>query len=440
MDKLIINGPAKLSGEVEVSSSKNASLPIIVATLLSSTPVHLRRLPKLRDVDTMFKLLRNLGATVTNEGENEENTIINTQNLTSFAATYDLVKTMRASFLVLGPLLARYGQAKVSLPGGCAIGARAIDIHLEGLKLMGAEITLAGGYVEAKVGNGNERTHTKLVGTEIPLSFPSVGATENIIMAATLASGTTVIKNAACEPEIEDLCNFLKQMGAKIEGGGTSQVTIEGISELQFPNSNDNQTYAYEVIPDRIEAVTYIIAGIITNSKIAVRNVIINHIDAVIATLKNMGANLHLDPKHRVVRVLPTTKIIGTHVDTAPYPGVPTDIQAQLMALSTIASTPTVITEHIFENRFMHVPELNRLGANILLRGNSAFIQGGCKLIGAPVMCTDLRASAALVLAALAAEGNSDICRIYHLDRGYENLDKKLKNLNVDIKRVKNGM
>lgn len=432
MDKLIIKGKASLSGRVRISSSKNASLPIIVASLLSKDLVVLKNLPGLCDVSTMLKLLKNLGAQV--EVNNlEKITTISTKNLTSLSATYDLVKTMRASFLVLGPLLARFGSAKVSLPGGCAIGARAIDIHLDGLLKMGANIELTGGYVEAKI----RPPYKRLQGTEIHLSFPSVGATENLMMAATLAEGTTILKNAAREPEINDLENFLNHLGAKVSGAGSSEIRIEGRLELGSNTSSNYKYPEYEVIPDRIEAATYIIAGLITNSEITVENVISKHLDTVLAVLRDMGAELEIDDDNRLVKTKHHQLLRGIHVGTAPYPGLPTDVQAQLMALTMVAATPSVITEHIYENRFMHVPEMNRLGANILLRGNSAFITGNSSLRGAPVMCTDLRASAALVLAALVAEGESEIHRIYHLDRGYENLHFKLKNLGVEIERLK---
>ncbi|MBF0207348.1 MAG: UDP-N-acetylglucosamine 1-carboxyvinyltransferase [Oligoflexia bacterium] len=430
MDKLIIVGPAKLSGSVRVSSSKNASLPILVASLLSTRPVTLKNLPRLRDIETMLKLLRNLGAVVT---QDERGTTIDSANLSTFSATYELVKTMRASFLVLGPLLSRFGEGKVSLPGGCAIGVRAIDIHLDGLAKMGAKIELNAGHVQAKIDSDDRRLH----GGEIHLSFPSVGATENLMMAATLAKGTTIIKNAAREPEVEDLGNFINFLGGKVKGAGESEVIIEGVDYLDCASSGQRE---YEVIPDRIEAATYIIAAAMTGSTLEVVNVISRHLDTVIAVLRDMGVNLELDEENNLVRVLPSNELKGMHVDTAPYPGFPTDVQAQLMALAMVAKTPSVITEHIFENRFMHVPELNRLGTNIFLRGNSAFISGNYKLKGAPIMCTDLRASAALVLAALVAEGRSDISRIYHLDRGYEGLDSKLKSLGVNIERAKNGL
>ncbi|MBF0299353.1 MAG: UDP-N-acetylglucosamine 1-carboxyvinyltransferase [Oligoflexia bacterium] len=439
MDKLIITGPSQLKGKIRVSSSKNSSLPIMVATLLSENIVTINNLPKLRDVSTMLKLLKNLGAEI--EEKDDGKVVFNTCKLNSYEANYEMVKTMRASFLVIGPLLARYGKASVSLPGGCAIGARSIDIHLDGLAKLGAEIDLRGGYVHASA--------KKLKGAEILLSFPSVGATENLMMCASLAEGTTVIKNAAREPEIIDLANFINKMGGHVYGAGTSDITIEGVKSIR----TEVDYIDYNVIPDRIEASTYIIAGIITNSHIVVENVITKHMDAIFDVLKNMGANFKIISPEKninnahanendIVEIFPRVEGVelkGIHVDTAPYPGFPTDVQAQLMALALSANSPSVITEHIFENRFMHVPELNRMGANILLKGNSAFIEGNTKLTAAPVMCTDLRASAALILAALVAECETEICRVYHLDRGYEFIDRKLTNLNVLVKRVPGG-
>ncbi|MBF0359874.1 MAG: UDP-N-acetylglucosamine 1-carboxyvinyltransferase [Oligoflexia bacterium] len=432
MDKLIITGPSQLKGTIKTSSSKNSSLPIMVATLLSEGTITINNLPKLKDVSTMTKLLKNLGAEIEESADGK--TIFNTSNLKSYEANYEMVKTMRASFFVLGPLIARYGRATVSLPGGCAIGARAVDIHLDGLAKLGAEIELKGGYVHAKA--------KKLKAAEIILSFPSVGATENLIMAASLAEGTTLIKNAAREPEIIDLANFINKMGGHVEGAGNSDIIIEGVSSL-------NNSIQYSVIPDRIEASTFIIAGIITNSNIIVQNVVTKHMDAILDALKHMGANFKITHNsdsaiNDSIEIIPhpssqAVTLKGIHIDTAPYPGFPTDVQAQLMPLAIKAGTPSVITEHIFENRFMHVPELNRMGANILLKGNSAFIEGNTKLTAAPVMCTDLRASAALILAALVAEGETEVCRVYHLDRGYEFIDKKLTDLNVSVRRIPGG-
>ncbi len=416
MDKLIINGPAKLQGSVRVSRAKNAYLPIIAGVLLCPKKTTLINLPELRDIITINKLLSNLGIEISSEGNK---THYNTESFQGFEATYDLVKTMRASILVLGPLLARFKKAKVSLPGGCAIGARPIDIHLENLKKMGAHIELEGGYVYA--------TTEGLKGAKCVLPFPSVGATENLMMAAVGAEGTTVIENAALEPEIEDLGNYLIAMGAKIEGLNSPTITIHGrpLSELK--------EIEYEAIGDRIEALTYIMGALITQSEIEVTGFVPSHIDAVIEILQKMGAQFEVGEDR--IKVLPSA-LEGITVETAPYPGFPTDGQAQLMALCTKVSGTSVITEKIFENRFMHVPELKRLGAKIELKGNTAIISGVERLIKAPIMCTDLRASAALVLAALATEGETEIQRVYHLDRGYEKIDEKLRELGAEVKRV----
>ena len=418
MDKLLIKGPAKLEGEVTISNAKNAYLPILAGVLLTDKPVHLRRIPNLRDIRTMNRLLENLGVKVDKQGEM---TSYDSSNITSYEATYDLVKTMRASICVLGPLLARFQTAKVSLPGGCAIGTRPIDLHLENLKKLGAEITIESGYVEAK-SNG------RLKGTHLVLGFPSVGATENLMMAAALAEGETVIENAALEPEVSDLANFLNSMGAKISGIGTKKLVIEGVESLGGTE--------YEAIGDRIEAATYIIGGLMTRSKVTVKNFVPTHLEFVLEKLQEMGAQMDI---HEDGVTVHPSDLDGSHVDTAPFPGFPTDVQAQMLALFTQVKGTSLITEHIFENRFMHVPELCRLGADITLRGKNAIINGGKKLKSAPIMCTDLRASAALVLAALCAEGETEVRRVYHLDRGYENLDEKLKNLGVEIQRVNTG-
>jgi UDP-N-acetylglucosamine 1-carboxyvinyltransferase len=413
MDELIVHGPCKLSGSVHVSRSKNAYLPIMVATLLNPHPVHLKNLPDLRDIRTTLKLLQNLGVKVDKHGDI---TTIDAGNITSMEATYELVKTMRASILVLGPLLARFGDCKVSLPGGCAIGARPIDIHLKNLTAMGAEINLEGGYVHAQ---------GKLKGAHLALSFPSVGATENLMMAATLAEGETIIDNSALEPEIEDLANFLVAMGADIKGIGSSKITVKG--------PTDFRTVEYEAMADRIEAATYIMAGLVTHSEIKVEGFNPAHIEIVLNSLRSMGCHFEVGEDYVITK---TSHCIGGKVDTAPYPGFPTDLQAQMMTLMSCAHGASVVTEHIFENRFMHVPELMRMGSEIILRGNTAFIVGSGKLKAAPVMCTDLRASAALVLAALAAEGKSEILRVYHLDRGYEKIDEKLRALGANIERI----
>jgi UDP-N-acetylglucosamine 1-carboxyvinyltransferase len=424
MDKFIIHGPCKLSGEVSISSSKNACLPILMATILSEKEIVFKNIPKLRDIDTTFELLQRLGVVV--EKREDNRVAICAKTVHSLEAKYDLVKTMRASILVLGPLLARFGKGVVSLPGGCAIGTRPIDIHLDGLKEMGAIIELQSGYVTASAPEG-------LKGAVIEFPMPSVGATENIMMAATLAKGTTVIKNAAKEPEIVDLERFLNAIGAKVSGAGTSEITIEGRPSLAH-GLND-----FEVIPDRIEAATYLMAGVITNSHILVKNVMPTHLEAILEVLKKMGANLVVDAKNRSIEVLPHEELKAVNVSTQPYPGFPTDAQAQLMALMTISKGMGKISENIFENRFMHVPELNRLGASIYLKGHVALVEGESSLTGAPVMCTDLRASAALIIAALCAKGATEIRRIYHLERGYDQLEKKLLKLGVSVQRLSNG-
>ncbi|MFZ4712361.1 MAG: UDP-N-acetylglucosamine 1-carboxyvinyltransferase [Bacteriovoracaceae bacterium] len=418
MDKLIIQGSVKLSGTVETSASKNATLPILTACLLNDEKVTLTKLPKLRDVATTFKLLEMMGAGIE---KSDDDATIDCRNLTSTEASYELVKTMRASILVLGPLLARYKKAIVSLPGGCAIGARPIDIHLSGLEKMGAKIELKNGNVEA--------TSEGLKGAHIVLSFPSVGATENIMMAASLADGTTVIENAAREPEIDDLANFINAMGGKVKGIGSSRLEVEGVKKLK--------SCTYQIIGDRIEAATYVIAGIMTNSEIEVTNIKPNYLTSVLDTLDQMGAKLERLPNS--IKVKKHNGLKGAKIETAPYPGFPTDVQAQMMSLMLMADGASFISETIFENRFMHVPELIRMGAQITLKGNSAFIEGGSELTGAKVMCTDLRASAALVLAALVAKGESVVQRVYHLDRGYEKLDQKFSALGVNIKRVNDG-
>lgn len=420
MDKLIIEGPAKMCGVVKISTAKNAYLPILAAVLLSEKPIHLRNLPKLRDINTMIRLLEKLGVKVNRNGAL---TTFDSSCITSLEATYDLVKTMRASILVLGPLLARFKCAKVSLPGGCAIGARPIDIHLANFEKMGAKIDLEGGYVEA--------TTLGLKGEILNLKFPSVGATENLMMAASLSEGVTIIKNAALEPEIDDLAHFLVKMGVQIEGIGTSKITIHGLK-----NASEFREVEYEAIGDRIEASTYLIAALATNSEITIEGVNPTHIDSVIETLREMGGQIETSET-----TIKTKKgmLKACKIDTAPYPGFPTDVQAQMIALATQAEGASIVTEHIFENRFMHVPELIRLGGKIELKGNSAIITGKTDLKSAPVMCTDLRASAALIIAALAAHGKTEILRVYHLDRGYEFLDQKLKNLGVKIERAKEG-
>lgn len=419
MDKLIVQGPAKLNGSVTVSSAKNATLPILVATLLCPFPVKFTGIPDLLDVSTILKLLQSMGVQVTKNGNDMT---VDATKLENQHADYALVKTMRASVLVLGPLLARYGVASVSLPGGCAIGARPVDIHLMGMEKLGAEIQIENGYIKAKC--------KKLVGATITLPFPSVGATENLIMAAVLAEGVTVIENAAMEPEIDDLADFLIAHGVKIEGAGTSRITIHGTTTDKLKPTN-----TYRVIGDRIEAATYIIAGIMTCGDVKVEGYNPKHLGNVLDTLTKMGAKIENGENYTHVK--PSSRLRGGIIETQPYPGFPTDVQAQMMALMSIVDGNSVITETIFENRFMHVPEMIRMGANVTLKGNLAIIEGVEKLGSAPVMCTDLRASAALILCALVAGGQTEIQRVYHLDRGYEKIDEKLTKLGAKIERVK---
>ncbi len=416
MDKLLITGPTELRGEVFVSRAKNAYLPILAAVLLSDKPIRLKNLPELKDIQTMMKLLQNLGVTIEKQGEW---TLFNAQDLKSHEATYDLVKTMRASIFVLGPLLARLKKAKVSLPGGCAIGTRPIDIHLKNLEKLGAVIQLEAGYVDASV--------EEFKATRIALSFPSVGATENLMMASVFTKGETVIDNVALEPEIDDLAHFLNKMGAKVTGIGSSTLTITGVESLN--------EVEYEAIGDRIEAATFLTAALMTDSPITIRGFNPIHIQFVLDKICEMGASYEKLPDG--VKVIPGTHLKAVEIDTAPYPGFPTDVQAQMLALMTQAEGTSVITENIFENRFMHVPELRRLGANIKLKGKIAIIEGKSPLSAAPIMCTDLRASAALVLAALVSKGETEVQRVYHLDRGYEALEKKLAALGANIQRVK---
>ena len=423
MDKLLITGPNKLTGSVTVSSAKNATLPILAGSILFPQEIEFQNLPGLSDINFFIQILNSLGMKSSGELSAKK---ISAVEINRTVADYELVRKMRASILVLGPLLSRFGNAKVSLPGGCAIGSRPVDIHLSGLELMGAEIKIEKGYVNA--------FSTGLKGAFIPLAFPSVGATENLMMAAVWASGITVIDNAAKEPEIVDLANFLSQFGTKVEGAGTSQVKVHGRSLDSYKKVVNNK---YQIIGDRIEAATYVIAGVITNSNIIIDGFNPEHIKAVTDVLKEMGAKLEIADSS--ITVYESSSIVGANIETAPYPGFPTDVQAQLMSLMGVAKGNSVVTEHIFENRFMHVPELVRLGNNIKLDGRSAIISGvnQSELSYAPVMCTDLRASAALILTALVTEGETEINRIYHLDRGYENLSQKLKALGAKIKRVK---
>lgn len=409
-----MNGGRQLSGTVNISGSKNAALPIMVATLLAPGKYHIQNVPQLRDVRTMAHLLRIIGAKI--EFENHS-LLIDTMQADFPEAPYELVKTMRASIYVLGPLLARFGRARVSLPGGCAWGPRPVDLHIKGMQKIGAKLDLLGGYIVASA--------RKLRGQNIHFDVASVGATGNVMMAAVLADGLTVIENAATEPEIVDLGNFLQKMGARIQGLGTNIIKIEGVPGLRPAN--------YSVIPDRIETGTFLIAGLTTGGNITLKNCQPKHLSEVIEKLQESGAKLNVTKAQ--IEVNPSPEIKPVNVTTGVYPGFPTDMQAQWIALMSLAKGSSIVTDTIFTDRFTHVPELNRLGAKIVLKNNSAFIQGVSKLNGAPVMSTDLRASASLVLAALAATGRSDVYRVYHIDRGYERIEKKLQKLGADIVR-----
>lgn len=418
MEKLIVKGGNRLVGAVKTSGAKNAVLPIIAASILGTTPSHLDEVPMLEDVHTISEVLKCLGLSV--ECSPEKNVLdIDSTEITSYEAPYELVRTMRASFLVMGPLLARIGKARISMPGGCAIGARPIDIHLKGFEALGVKIEQGHGYIEASAPEG-------LKGTSIYFDFPSVGATENIMMAASLAEGTTILENAAEEPEIVDLANYLNKMGAKIRGAGTDTIRIEGVDKLHGAD--------YTIIPDRIEAGTYMIAAAMTGGDIVVENVLPEHQKPLIAKLREAGAVVEEDIDK--VRVIGKNPLKAVSIKTLPYPGFPTDMQAQMMAMMVIAEGRSKVTETVFENRFMHVVELNRMGAQISTEGRSAVIDGPCKLTGCDVRATDLRAGAAMILAGLVAEGMTRIGDLHHIDRGYENIVAKLKNLGADIERV----
>jgi len=415
-DQIVVNGGKKLFGDVEVSGSKNASLPILVASILTDEPSIIENVPDLKDVSTICEVLKTLGARVTfRDGHVVE---IDPSDINSDEAPYELVKRMRASIYVLGALLARRGKAKVSLPGGCAIGFRPIDLHLKGLEKLGTRFCLEHGYIygEAK----------KLKGKEIYLDIPSLGATVNLLLAAVLSEGETQIKNAARDPEIVDLTNFLKKMGAQISGEGSDQINIVGVKKLKGVN--------YRVIPDRIEASTYLIAGIITGGRIKIQKCFPKELTAIIDKTEAMGAKL--DCGEDYIQVHETDKLSPVEIITRPYPGFPTDMQAQMMALLTVTPGTSVVTESVWKNRFMHVEELERMGARIYQKSASAIIEGVEKLSGAQVMATDLRASVALIIAGLVAEGKTVVSRVYHLDRGYEKLVDKLKRLGADIERI----
>lgn len=417
MEKFIIKNNGPLKGRVRINGAKNAVLPIMAATLLTNEICYLENVPDLRDVKVMKEVITHFGGEFIDISKNEKS--IQVEEISTSEAPYELVQKMRASFFVMGPLLAKTGVARVSLPGGCAIGARPVDLHLKGFAALGAEVHQGQGYIEAKA--------EKLVGTTIYLDFPSVGATENIMMAAVLAEGETIIENAAEEPEIIDLSNFLNKMGANVRGAGTDTIRIEGVKTLKGTR--------HEIIPDRIETGTYMVAAAITKGDIIIENIVPAHIKPVIAKLKEIGAELEIDED--VVRVNGENISSSVDLTTLPYPGFPTDMQAQFMALMTVLEGTSVINETVFENRFMHIPELTRLGANIRIEGHSAIVRGVSDLEGTEVVATDLRAGAALVLAGLAAKGETHVNDIYHIDRGYANLESNLKALGADIKRTK---
>ena len=417
MDKLLIEGGLALHGEVTISGAKNSALPILASSLLSDEPMEIANVPHLHDVTTTIELLGRMGLTII--VDEKMNVEINSSGINSFFAPYELVKTMRSSILVLGPLLARYGIAEVSLPGGCAIGARPVNLHLEGLKAMGAEIKVEGGYIKAK--------SKRLRGAKINLDVVTVTGTENLLMAATLAEGQTKIHNAAREPEVVDLANCLIKMGAIIEGAGTDTITIEGVSDLKGTN--------YQILPDRIETGTFLAAIAMTRGKAKLKKTNPDNLDAVLSKFKEAGCKIKTGPDW-VELDMSSGDLNAVNIHTAPYPGFPTDMQAQFTALNCVAKGTSFVTESVFENRFMHILELQRMGAALKLEGNTVIIEGKNRLTGAPLMATDLRASASLVLAALAADGTTEVERIYHIDRGYETIEEKLSKLGAKIRRV----
>lgn len=420
MDKLFISGGNCLHGEVTISGAKNAALPILCAALLAETPLHLSSIAALKDIDTTIKLLATMGVKIERMGDK---VTLDASEVASFEATYEMVKTMRASILVLGPLLARFGTARVSLPGGCAIGSRPVDLHIKGLQAMGAAIHITHGYIQASTLHLPNR---RLQGARYYMDLVTVTGTENLMMAAALAQGTTVLENAAKEPEVIDLAEMLIKMGAKITGAGTDVITIEGVEKLNGTTHN--------VVCDRIEAGTYMVAAAMTGGEVKLLNARADLLDAVIEKLREAGATVNADAD--TITVKSDGKLKAVNIRTAPHPAFPTDMQAQFMALNTIAEGVSKVTETIFENRFMHVQELQRMGADISIDGNTALVQGVSALDGATVMATDLRASASLVLAGLVARGDTTIERIYHLDRGYENLEQKLNALGANVKRI----
>jgi UDP-N-acetylglucosamine 1-carboxyvinyltransferase len=417
MDKLLLNGGTPLDGVIRVSGAKNAALPIIMASILADSPVTVTNVPHLQDVTTTLTLLGQLGAGLKIDEHMEIE--VDPTSIDNCSAPYDLVRTMRASILILGPLLARFGRAEVSLPGGCAIGARPVNLHIRGLEAMGAKITIEGGYIKAKA--------DRLQGARLFMDLVSVTGTENLMMAACLANGTTIIENAAREPEVVDLANFLNRMGAKVSGAGSDIITIEGVDGLQGKK--------HAVIPDRIEAGTYLVAAAVTGGRVTLRDVNPIHIDLLLDKLSEAGATITRGERE-VTLDMGGRRPHSVDIRTAPYPAFPTDMQAQFVVLNAIAEGVATITETVFENRFMHVNELQRMGAKLELNGNTVMVRGVTQLHGAPVMATDLRASAGLILAGLIAEGETVIDRIYHIDRGYDCIEEKLSQLGASIRRV----
>ncbi len=417
MDKLLIEGSAPLTGDVRISGAKNAVLPILSATLLGSSTSSITNVPHLNDVTTTMSLLARMGCQLT-MGDNMR-VDVDPTTINDYTAAYELVRTMRASILVLGPLVARYGQAEVSLPGGCAIGARPVNLHIEGLRALGAEISIDGGYIRARAG--------RLQGARIAFDLVTVTGTENLLMAATLAKGTTVLENAAREPEVVDLANYLTAMGARIEGAGTSTITVEGVDQLNGCE--------YHVVPDRIETGTFLVGAAITRGKIKVRDTVPANMTAVLDKLAECGADITIGDDW-VELDMHGQRPRSVSITTAPYPDFPTDMQAQFCVLNSVASGTAKVTETVFENRFMHVNELQRMGADMTVDGNAVTIRGVERLRGAPVMATDLRASASLILAALVADGETTVRRVYHIDRGYERIEEKFHLLGADIRRA----
>lgn len=417
MDKINIIGGSRLEGSVQISGAKNAALPLLVSSLLTEQKCSFQNVPHLEDIRSVCRVLGDLGVEYDLDFDQERATL-QAAHITKSEAHYDLVRKMRASFLVLGPLVARHGEARVSLPGGCAIGARPIDFHLAGLKKLGADIVLEGGYAVASA--------RRLIGNRVTFDFPSVGATENLMMAAALAKGETVLENSAREPEIVDLADALRAMGAEVEGDGTETIRIQGKTELNG--------YSHSVMSDRIEAGTFLAAGFVTQGDVTVQGVRPEWLESVLQKYEEAGAVI--DRELNSIRLRSNARPIATDVSTQPFPGFPTDMQAQFMAVMLIADGASVISETVYENRFMHVPELNRLGADIKVSGKNALVRGVDRLVGAPMMATDLRASASLIIGGLAAEGETQVSRIYHLDRGYDHIERKLQSLGAQIERV----